>query len=82
MAVLFLTSTLAFQIHAWEWLVIGNAKITQIETNWGNEGRFAVYVEGEDAASRCHGWIHFHDIYLPQDSQAHNFNFSMVQYGI
>ncbi len=64
--------------HAWEWLVIGEARITQIETNWGNEGRFAVYVEGEDPNSRCHGWIHFHEMYLPENSQAHSFNFSMA----
>lgn len=54
-----------------------NARITQVQTNWDNEGRFAVYVEGGDAGSLCTGWVHFHPNYLPNaDSKIHSFNYS------
>jgi hypothetical protein len=53
-----------------------NARITQIDTNWANEGRFAVFVDANTGPCSG-GWIHFHTIYLKnQDPGIHKMNYA------
>jgi len=58
----------------------GNARITLVDSNWGNEGRFAVFVEG-DTTSPCgdQKWILFSQSNLPtSDTKTNSLNFSLA----
>ena len=65
-------------VVAAELLVSGpNARITGVNANWNNEGRFAVYIVGGAPGTPCAGWVFFNPSNLSSTNQgAHKLNYA------
>jgi hypothetical protein len=55
-----------------------NARIQSVDSNWSNEGRFAVFIVGNEGISgQCSGWVHFQRSFLINgDAEVHKMNYS------